>query len=187
MGAYWCDDSDTPTELGELIAAAKDHESQTALNALKSQLSNFVCSLNLHSAATCAACGSSACGSSACRIVVVPVPNGLGRKRRLAPVLASSAAEAMGAPLREAVLKRNATVRLRDTPVEHRLALVESAGFEVTGSVADLQVVLVDDVVLTGTTLAHLAGLLKQAGAASVSAVVAARARHADQAAGHPD
>ena len=172
MGAYWWDHSDTPTPLGELIAAAKDHESETAVTTLRAQLSGFVRSLDLPRPAT----------GAAGETVVVPVPNGSGRKRRIAPALAGSVAEAMGATLREAVHKRNVTARLRDTPVPQRLALVEAAGYEVTGSVEGHQVVLVDDVVLTGTTLTHLAQLLHQAGASSVSAVVAARTRRADRA-----
>ena len=171
MGTYWCEDSDIPTPLGELIAAAKDHESETAVTTLQAQLSDFARSLDLPSAAT----------GPPGNIVVVPVPNGSGRKRRLAPALARAVAEAMGATLSEAVHKRNVTARLRDTPVQQRLALVEAAGYEVTGSVEGHQVVLVDDVVLTGTTLTHLAQLLHQAGASSVSAVVAARTRRADQ------
>ncbi len=172
MGTYWCEDNDTLTPLGELIAAAKDHESETAVTTLQAQLCDFARSLDLPSAAT----------NPAGDIVVVPVPNGSGRKRRLAPALARSVAEAMDATLREAVHKRNVTARLRDTPVQRRLALVEAAGYEVTGSVEGHQVVLVDDVVLTGTTLTYLAQLLHQAGASSVSAVVAARTRRADQA-----
>lgn len=175
MGAYWCDNSDTPTPLGALIAAAKDHESETPLTALKAQFGDFVRSLDLPSAATRPA-GDPAGGPEG-GLVVVPVPNGTGRKRQLAPALASSAAEAIGSAQRGAVRKRNVTVRLRDAPVQQRPALVEAGGYEVTGSVAGHEVVLVDDVILTGTTLNHLAGLLKQAGAASVSAVVAARTR----------
>ncbi len=171
MGTYWCEDSDTLTQLGELIAAAKDHETETAVTTLQAQITDFTHSLDLPSAAT----------SPAGDIVVVPVPNGSGRKRRLAPALAESVAEAMDATLLEAVHKRNVTARLRDTPVQQRLALVEAAGYEVTGSVEGHQVVLVDDVVMTGTTLTHLAQLLHQAGASSVSAVVAARTRRADQ------
>ena len=175
MGAYWCEHSDTPTPLGALIAAAKDHESETALTALKAQFGDYVRSLDLHSATTRPA-GDPA-GRPEGDIVVVPVPNGTGRTRQLAPALAESAAEAIGATQRGAVRKRNVTVRLRDAPVQQRLALVEAAGYEVTGSVAGRELILVDDVILTGTTLNHLARLLKQAGTASVSAVVAARTR----------
>ena len=177
MGTYWCEHSDTPTPLGALIAAAKDHESKTALTALKAQFGDYVRSLDLPSATTRPA-GDPAGGPEG-DVVVVPVPNGTGRTRQLAPTLAESVAEAIGATLRRAVCKRNVTARLRDTPVQQRLVLVEAAGYEVTGSVAGHEVILVDDVILTGTTLTHLAGLLKQAGAASVSAVVAARTRRA--------
>ncbi len=172
MGTYWCQGSDTTTPLGELIAAAKDHETEAALTTLQAQITDFVRSLDL----------SSATGGPAGDIVVVPVPNGSGRKRRLAPALARAVTEAMDATLCEAVHKRNVTARLRDTPVPQRLALVEAAGYEVTGSVEGHHVVLVDDVLLTGTTLTHLARLLHRAGAVSVSAVVAARTRRADQA-----
>ena len=55
--------------------------------------------------------------------------------------------------------------------------MVESAGYVVTGDVAGRSVVLVDDVVLTGTTLGFLAELLVDAGALEVIAVVVCRTR----------
>ena len=80
-----------------------------------------------------------------------------------------------------ALTRGEATARLRDTPLQQRLAVVEAAGYEVKSPVGGHGIVLVDDVVLTGTTLRYLAQLLQEAGATRVTAVVAARTRRADQ------
>ena len=173
MGAYWRDDHDSRTPLGELIAAAKDHNSESALIKLQQQLSDFAS--EIESAETGPA------GDAARNMLVVPVPVGPGGNRRLVSALAVAVATAMGATLSEVLTRRNATTRLRDTPPQRRLAVVEAAGYEITSAVVGRSVVLVDDVVLTGTTLRYIARLLQDAGATSVVAVVAARTRRADE------
>ena len=173
MGTYWCEDNNSPTPLGELIAAAKDHDSETAVTDLQEQLSNFAHNLETPSGGTVSDAPSST--------LVVPVPNGNGSNRHLIPALASAVADAMGARVCEALTRGEAKARLRDTPLLQRLAVVEAAGYEVKSPVDGHGIVLVDDVVLTGTTLRYLAQLLQDAGATRVTAVVAARTRRADQ------
>ena len=89
MGTYWCEDNNSPTPLGELIAAAKDHDSETAVTKLQEQLSHFARNLETPSGGTVSDTPSST--------LVVPVPNGNGSNRRLVPALASAVADAMGA------------------------------------------------------------------------------------------
>ncbi len=171
MGAYWCEDHDLPTPLGELIASAKDGHSATAVTRLQEQLSEFVRST----------AASGIASASGVETKVVPVPNGNGGNRHLVPALAGAVADTLGATVCDALTRGDATARLRDTPIKQRLAVVQAAGYELKNPVEGHGVVLVDDVVLTGTTLRYLAGLLRDAGATRVVAVVAARTRRADQ------
>ena len=171
MGPYWCDDDPLPTPLGELIAAAKDHHSAAAVTELREQLSDFAQNLDAPSGAAVA--------ETPRGTLVVPVPNGNGSNRLLVPALASAVADATGATVREALTRRETTTRMRDAPLQQRLAVVQAAGYEIEGQVAGHGVVLVDDVVMTGTTLRYLARLLRDAGATKVIAVVAAQTRRA--------
>ena len=68
-------------------------------------------------------------------------------------------------------------MRLRDLDPTERPATVLAADYEVVEDVGGRHVVLVDDVVLSGTTLDHVADLLLAAGAASVRPVAIARSR----------
>ena len=95
------------------------------------------------------------------------------------PFLAAAVANAIGAELAWVVDRRRPMSPLRDVPTATRPAFVGSAGYEVVARVFGRRVVLVDDVVLTGTTLEFLAGLLIDAGAVEVSALVACRTRRA--------
>ncbi|MEM7140853.1 MAG: phosphoribosyltransferase family protein [Actinomycetota bacterium] len=161
MGDYWQADAASPTELGRLVAAAKDHGDEHALRQLEAQLSAFVLDLDV-----------------ALAPIVAAVPPGPGREAHPVPSLAACVAEALDVDAVGAVLTRaHETPRLRDTPAERRRDVVIAAGYEVNADVRDRDVVLVDDVLLTGTTLRHLAELLTDAGASSVVGVVAARTR----------
>lgn len=168
MGEYWCDHLNTPTELGELISAAKDHSSPAAQTQLQTKIAD---------------CARSVSATSALRslnrndILVIPATHAADSTSGLVPRLAASVANAMGVTCCEALTRRNPANNLRNTPVQQRLEVVKTAGYEVNTSVCDRFVVLVDDVVLTGTTLNYLAGLLKQQGAATVTALVVARTR----------
>ena len=71
-----------------------------------------------------------------------------------------------------------ATGRTEATPAaSSRSATVLAADYEVVEDVGGRHVVLVDDVVLSGTTLDHVADLLLAAGVASVRPVAIARSR----------
>lgn len=160
MGEYWLPGGAAITPLGRRVAAAKDGGDVGALAELAAGMAEWAATLSLPPAAT-----------------VVPLPPAPDRHPHPVAVLATAVAEATGTLLLDAVARHNGTGRLRDAPLEGRGALVAAAGYEVVAPVADVAVVLVDDVVLTGTTLAHVAGLLRDAGATEVVAVVAARTR----------
>jgi len=75
------------------------------------------------------------------------------------------------------VVKGKPPPRRRDLEPERRAEVAASAGYRVRGPVAGRQIVVIDDVVLTGTTLDAVAACLHDAGAASVTAAAAARTR----------
>ena len=99
MGPYWCDDSDLPTPLGEMIAAAKDHDSEPAVIKLQEQLSNFAREIELDL--------TSSTEETASNVLVVPVPVGAGGNRHLVSALADTVATAIDATLREVLTRRN--------------------------------------------------------------------------------
>ena len=93
-------------------------------------------------------------------------------------MLASSLAAAGAGECRPSlVVKSNPTPRLRHLEPERRAEVVASAGYRAAEPVAGRHVVVVDDVVLTGTTLNAVTACLRGAGAASVTAAAAARTR----------
>lgn len=161
MGSYWHEDSEEPTDLGRLVAAAKDEGDAGALEELEQRLSAYVLELDLPLAP-----------------LVVAVPPGPDRDAHPVPSLAAAVAEALDVDAVSGVVTRaRPTPRLRDTPVARRRDVVESAGYSVDAMVEERAVVLVDDVVLTGTTLDYLAERLLEAGASEVTGLVIARTR----------
>lgn len=105
----------------------------------------------------------------------VPVPLHPRRHARRGFNQAEELARYLGRPVRTAL------VRVRDTPSQTELDEDERrrnvrGAFAVRGSVRGLRVVLVDDVVTTGSTLAECAAVLRAAGAAHVGAVAVAMA-----------
>ncbi|GJM39717.1 MAG: hypothetical protein DHS20C19_30840 [Acidimicrobiales bacterium] len=164
MGEYWEPDADEPTALGALVGAVRNAESVSALRELERLLSGFVLGLDLPVGP-----------------LVAAVPPGPDRVAHPVPSLAACVAEALDVDSVRAVLTRSfATPQLRDTPVGRRRDVVEAAGYAVNATVRGRSVVLVDDVVLTGTTLDYLAEILLDAGAAEVVGIVAARTRLRD-------
>ena len=162
MGPYWRDGVDRPTPLGAVLAAAKHDQDEDALHELTCLLGTFAVGLTL--------------GPDP---LVVAVPPGPDRRAHPVPALAQAVAQRLGAELGDVLRRENVTPRLRDTPEEKRRDVVEAAGYAVNGDVDGRSVVLIDDVVLTGTTLGYLAELLDAAGAREINAVVACRTRRA--------
>jgi ComF family protein len=116
--------------------------------------------------------------------LVVPVPVHADRERSRgydqAAMIADVAAAALGFQCLRALERRRATKAQFELGREDRAANVEGA-FEVrapaTAALAACWVLLVDDVVTTGATLAACARSLEGAGAIGVSAITVARER----------
>jgi predicted amidophosphoribosyltransferase len=152
MGDYWAPECDERTELGELIHRAKDLCDRRAANVLADRFARFVVTVAPDDAA------------------IVPIPASPDRPSQLLEMLAGERAQPV-------VHRRNVTVRIRDLEPAERSAVVQQGGYEVAGGCEEMDVVLLDDVVLTGTTLCHVGELLLAAGAASVVGVAIARTR----------
>lgn len=152
MGDYWAPIRDERTDLGDLVHRAKDLGDPAAATLLADRFAAFLGTIVPVATA------------------VVPVPASPDRPSDLLAIVAGDRARPM-------VERRAATVRLRDLAPEDRPAVVDAGGYEVTAACGGLHLVLLDDVVLTGTTLQHVGGLLLAAGAASVVGVALARTR----------
>jgi ComF family protein len=124
-----------------------------------------------------------AAAAAECEAIVSPVP--LHWRRRWARgydhawLLARHACALAGIPAPVRALRR-----IRHAPAQSKLPAAERAAnvagaFTAIGPVAGRAVVLTDDVMTTGATLAAAAEALRRAGAASVTALVIARATSA--------
>ncbi len=114
--------------------------------------------------------------------VIVPVPLHPSRLRQRgfnqALLLARPIAEAVGLPVRDDLLQRlvASTPQVDAGSIDERRANVDGAfGLAPGAEIAGLRVVLVDDVLTTGSTLEAAAGVLKRGGARSVHALAFAR------------
>ena len=116
-------------------------------------------------------------------LVPVPVHRERARTRGYdqAVLLARAAADGLGLPWAALLERRRATVAQYHLDRGHRASNVAGAFGLVPGAIASTVagrwVVLVDDVVTTGATLASCAEVLAGAGALGVSAVTVARER----------
>ena len=169
LGDYWQPDRDERTEIGELVHRAKDQGDPRAASELAERFASLATALP------------EASGGLPRLVVPVPsrpVPAGDGDRPDLAAMLASSLAAAGAGEYRPSlIVKSNPTPRMRHVEPNRRAEVVASAGYRANEPMAGRHIVLVDDVVLTGTTLNAVAACLHDAGAASVTAAVAARTR----------
>ena len=168
LGCYWHPERSVRTDIGELVHRAKDRFDEAASAELAARFAGL------------AGCVTEQFGEVAPLIVPVPARPSLetGPHEHLASVLARALAEASGGTCRPDVLtRRHDGPKLRGTDPAGRAEAAARAGYEVCAPVEGRHVVLVDDVILTGATLSAVAACLKEAGAASITAAVAARTR----------
>ena len=169
LGDYWRSERDERTEIGLLVHRAKDQADAAAAQELAERFASLARVLPE--------------APDGLPRLVVPVPSlpasvGDDDRLKLAELLAASlAAAGVGEYRPSLVAKGNATPRMRHIDPERRAEVVASAGYRAREAVAGRHIMLVDDVVLTGTTLSAVAACLCDAGAASVTAAVAASTR----------
>jgi len=169
MGDHWLPDLSGPTALGQLVSRAKESRDPIATQQLCSMIETFV-------AQTRQLGGHPSHGARA--TVVAAVPANPTSADHVALHLAEAVGNALGVTADdEVIVRHNPTARLRDTDPALRRDLAVSAGYEVTRPLEGATVVLVDDVILTGTTVGLIAELLTEAGASNIEVVVASRTR----------
>lgn len=173
LGDYWTAPGvDSPgaepvrTEVGELAHRAKDSGDEAAAAELGRRLAWLV--------------RRSLPPQAGLVPLVVGVPSHPVPPVDLPAVLAAALAVAgIGEHRPGLLVRRHGTQKLRDLGADaaQRLDTAAAAGYEVAEPIAGRSVVLVDDVILTGTTLRFITAKLRAAGAASVTAAAAARTR----------
>ena len=169
LGDYWRADCDERTEIGWLVHRAKDRAEDAAARELAERFAGLAEAL-----------AEIPDGSE--RLVVpvpsMPAPADATGQVPLAGVLARSLAAAGAGEYRRDLLARTgATPRLRHVDPQQRAETAAAAGYRASGAAAGRHVVVVDDVILTGATVGAVAACLRDAGATSVTAAVAARTR----------
>ena len=163
---YWQPNAPRRTEVGELVHRAKDHGDMAAAARLAERLAAAV------------AVRLDALGSA---MLVTVIPARASVVLDLPALLGRSLAEAgVGEWAGDLVTRTSDTGPLRAVEPTDRPALARAAGYQATPLAPETTIVLVDDVILTGTTLSEVAGCLRGAGAGSVIGVVAARSRRVD-------
>ena len=166
LADYWEPDRAERTMVGDLVHSAKDHQDEAAarrLAALVADLARYRFEISGRPVLV---------GAVPARPVPsVHLPTMLGR---------AVAAAGVGEWAPDLITRSRASARLRDVEPVERPALARAAGYRCEPVGADTLVVIVDDVVLTGTTLGHVARCVRAAGAAAVAGLAAARSVRVD-------
>ncbi|MEM9521161.1 MAG: phosphoribosyltransferase family protein [Actinomycetota bacterium] len=160
MALVWHPDRDERTPVGRLLEAAKERGDDAAVAMLAADMGAWAPTI-----------------APPADAVVVPVPASADRPNRLVPALADAIGESWSLPVFAGLVRERNTPRLRDLEPAARPAMAEAAGYRVSEGFGATTVVLIDDVVLTASTLEHLAQVMRRAGVTHVRAVVLARAR----------
>ncbi len=165
---YWRADCDERTDVGWLVHRARDRDDPDALTELAGRFAGLAGAL-----------ADTPDGSDRLVVPVPPtLPAGDSTGGLLVDALARSLAAAGAGEFRPDLVARTAaTPRLRHIDPQRRTEIAAAAGYRASDAVAGGHVVVVDDVILTGTTVVAVAACLRDAGAASVTAAVAARTR----------
>lgn len=165
MASLWQPQRPERTRVGRLVEAAKDRGDDAAVALLANEAAEWSAGLTVDVDA-----------------VIVPVPPSPDRPNRLVPAVAAALGTALRLPVLDLIERHAVTPRLRDLEPRDRPAVAAAADYRFADSGTSEtgipeSVVLVDDVVLTATTLEHLAAVLRRGGVRRVSAVAVARSR----------
>ena len=168
LADYWLPDRSGRTHIGRLVHRAKDRDDPEAATELADRFAGLAEAL-----------AETPDGSGR---LVVPVPPTLPAADTagglLVDLLARSLAGAGAGEYRGDLVVRTAVApRLRHVDPQRRAETAAAAGYRASDGAAGRHVVVVDDVILTGTTVSAVAACLRDAGAATVTAAVAARTR----------
>jgi Phosphoribosyl transferase domain len=107
--------------------------------------------------------------------LIVPVPANPPRlPHNLPDVLASQISRVAGRPLAQDVLIKTRPTNVKNLPNEEKIAALAGA-YQVTTRIEAQTVVLVDDLLYSGSTLSQIGGLLRKAGASYIIGVVATK------------
>jgi hypothetical protein len=162
LGMHMSDEGDR-TDLGELVYRAKTYSGKPGETAAARELGDLMAArAALHP-----------------RIqlvdLVLPVPVYPPRRpHNLPDVLAERVAGAIGATYSPDGLVKTRSTDIKNLPNDEKLAALTDA-FQVTKRIEGARVLLIDDLLFSGSTLGYLAGLLREAGVASVFGFVATK------------
>ncbi len=189
LGDYWrdaTDESSDPvrTPLGHLIHQAKDLGDESAKAELAGRFARIaeqLAPLSGHSQRLVVAVPprpkTSDSAESPLSQNQAPPPTAAQAEPLSTLLAAALAAAGAGVHTPDAVTRTNQTPRMRDAAPSSRAALATAAGYQAQAKVKGQEVVLVDDVVLTGATLQAVSKSLRAAGAKTVIQTAAAKTR----------
>jgi len=160
MGEYWRSDAAERTPLGHLVHALKDQRRHEVIPELETRLFEWWPTLRLPRT-----------------VLLVPVTPSPDRPAPQTAELYRRLATRLGLESSDAIERRSPTPRLRDLEPEERPGEAVAGDYRVVAEVADRHVVLIDDVVVTETTLRHVGSVVRAAGAGHVTGIALARSR----------